>query len=95
MDGIGQVQLGELASLLPSLRISPSTDSFLSPSSQTLPFGWGEDDAGLRGHVFADSTNSTLVVSIKGTSLDGPVPKGGSTARLDRINDNKLFSCCW
>ncbi|KAL7416935.1 Alpha/Beta hydrolase protein [Mrakia frigida] len=60
----------------------------------TLPFGWGEEDAGLRGHVFADSTNSTLVVSFKGTSLDGPVPKGGSTAKLDRINDNKLFSCC-
>jgi len=82
-------------SLPPSLFLSFTTDAPFSLLSQTLPFGWGEDDAGLRGHVFADSTNSTLVVSIKGTSLDGPVPKGGSTARLDRINDNKLFSCCW
>lgn len=29
-------------------------------------FGWEGD--GLRGHVFADQTNSTVVISIKGTS---------------------------
>lgn len=83
-----------VSSPLPSL--ASSSSDYPPSRAQTLPFGWGEEDAGLRGHVFADSTNSTLVISIKGTSLDTPgSPKGGSTARLDRTNDNKLFSCCW
>lgn len=29
-------------------------------------FGWDED--GLRGHIFADEDNSTIVIAIKGTS---------------------------
>lgn len=56
----------------------------------TEHFGW-EDD-GLRGHVFADRKNSTVVVAIKGTSValfDGSGPE-----RRDRENDNLFFSCC-
>ncbi|CDZ96268.1 alpha beta-hydrolase [Phaffia rhodozyma] len=56
----------------------------------TVPFGW--EDGGMRGHVFADETNSTVIVSFKGTTIDSG--RGKSTARLDRLNDNKLFSCC-
>ncbi|KAK4050103.1 putative lipase atg15 [Microbotryomycetes sp. JL201] len=54
-------------------------------------FGWQED--GIRGHVFADETNSTIVVAIKGTSA-GFVGGGGSTGHNDKVNDNLLFSCC-
>lgn len=54
-------------------------------------FGWMED--GVRGHVFADSTNSTIVVAIKGTSA-AVFDDGGPTAPNDKINDNLLFSCC-
>ncbi|KAK4058320.1 putative lipase atg15 [Microbotryomycetes sp. JL221] len=54
-------------------------------------FGWEED--GIRGHVFADETNSTVVVAIKGTSA-GFVGGGGSTGHNDKTNDNLLFSCC-
>lgn len=53
--------------------------------------GWMGD--GVRGYVFADDTNSTVVVAIKGTSaaiFDG----GGDTGPNDKTNDNLLFSCC-
>jgi lipase ATG15 len=51
-----------------------------------------ESDA-FRGHVFATPDNSTVVVSIKGTSAD-LFGKGGPTAKQDKFNDNLLFSCC-
>ncbi|KAI4249283.1 MAG: hypothetical protein L6R40_000741 [Gallowayella cf. fulva] len=53
-------------------------------------FGWEKD--GLRGHIFADEGNQTIVVAIKGTTpavFDG----AGSTTK-DKINDNLFFSCC-
>ncbi|KAF8163610.1 Alpha/Beta hydrolase protein [Crassisporium funariophilum] len=53
----------------------------------SFPFGW-EDSDGFRGHVFLSSDNSTIVLSIKGTTLQGP------TSKLDKFNDNLLFSCC-
>ena len=72
---------------------------------QSFPFGWQESE-GFRGHVFLSSDNSTIVLSIKGTTLQGP------TSKLDKYNDNlyvpshicpirisrvimiRLFSCC-
>ncbi|KAI4120774.1 MAG: hypothetical protein LQ338_006771 [Usnochroma carphineum] len=53
-------------------------------------FGWEKD--GLRGHIFADEGNKTIVVALKGTTpavFDG----AGSTTK-DKINDNLFFSCC-
>ena len=50
-------------------------------SAQSFPFGWEESD-GFRGHVFLSSDNSTIVLSIKGTTLQGP------TSKLDKFNDN-------
>ncbi|KAL8723723.1 MAG: hypothetical protein Q9225_000018 [Loekoesia sp. 1 TL-2023] len=53
-------------------------------------FGWEGD--GLRGHIFADQGNKTIVVALKGTTpavFDG----AGSTTK-DKINDNLFFSCC-
>lgn len=53
-------------------------------------FGWEGD--GLRGHIFADEGNKTIVVALKGTTpavFDG----AGSTTK-DKINDNLFFSCC-
>ncbi|KAL8760045.1 MAG: hypothetical protein Q9184_003440 [Pyrenodesmia sp. 2 TL-2023] len=53
-------------------------------------FGWEKD--GLRGHIFADEGNKTIVVALKGTTpavFDG----AGSTTQ-DKINDNLFFSCC-
>ncbi|GAA6002216.1 hypothetical protein JCM10207_003131 [Rhodosporidiobolus poonsookiae] len=57
----------------------------------TDSFGWKEH--GLRGHVFADTQNKTVVVSIKGTSAF-IVGGGTETSKNDKINDNLLFSCC-
>ncbi|PFH51743.1 hypothetical protein AMATHDRAFT_142006 [Amanita thiersii Skay4041] len=53
----------------------------------SFPFGWDGPD-GFRGHVFLSSDNSTVILSIKGTTLQGP------TSRKDKFNDNLLFSCC-
>ena len=51
------------------------------------------DDDGFRGHVFATPDNSTVVLSIKGTSA-AFIGGGGPTAKKDKFNDNLLFSCC-
>ena len=53
-------------------------------------FGWEGD--GLRGHIFADKTNSTIVIAIKGTSP--AVFDGAETTTNDKVNDNLFFSCC-
>lgn len=50
---------------------------------QSDSFGWLED--GLRGHVFADPTNSTVVIAIKGTSA-GLVGGSGTTGKNDKVN---------
>ncbi|KAF5339269.1 hypothetical protein D9758_013327 [Tetrapyrgos nigripes] len=57
------------------------------------PFGWEPDADGFRGHVFATPDNSTVVLSIKGTSA-GVFGGGGPTVKKDKLNDNLLFSCC-
>jgi hypothetical protein len=65
----------------------------LPKSRQSYPIGWEPDDDGFRGHVFATPDNSTVVLSIKGTS--GPwIGGGGPTTKKDKFNDNLLFSCC-
>jgi lipase ATG15 len=56
----------------------------------TEDFGW-EDD-GLRGHIFADPQNKTVVISLKGTSL--AFLDGSETQGNDRRNDNLFGSCC-
>ncbi|TDL17406.1 alpha/beta-hydrolase [Rickenella mellea] len=59
----------------------------------SYPFGWEPDADGFRGHVFATPDNSTVVLSIKGTSA-GVFGGGGPTVKKDKFNDNLLFSCC-
>lgn len=56
----------------------------------TDDFGWEAD--GLRGHIFADENNSTVIIGLKGTSA--AVFDGAETTTNDKINDNLLFSCC-
>jgi putative lipase involved disintegration of autophagic bodies len=59
----------------------PDDGSGFHCSFESFPFGWEEAD-GFRGHVFLSSDNSTVVLSIKGTTLQG------STSKLDKYNDN-------
>ncbi|KAL0578678.1 hypothetical protein V5O48_003298 [Marasmius crinis-equi] len=54
----------------------------------SFPVGWEDPENGFRGHVFISSDNSTIILSIKGTTLQGP------TSKKDKFNDNLLFSCC-
>lgn len=58
--------------------------------NSSLDFGW--EDNGLRGHVYADETNSTVVIGIKGTTR--AVYDGEGTTTNDKDNDNLFFSCC-
>ncbi|KAF2115832.1 Alpha/Beta hydrolase protein [Lophiotrema nucula] len=56
----------------------------------TEDFGWESD--GLRGHIFADAENQTIVIGLKGTSP--AVFDGSETTTNDKVNDNLFFSCC-
>ncbi|QKX60662.1 uncharacterized protein TRUGW13939_07808 [Talaromyces rugulosus] len=53
-------------------------------------FGWQGDS--LRGHIYADKTNSTVVISLKGTSP--ALFDGAETTTNDKVNDNLYFGCC-
>jgi lipase ATG15 len=59
--------------------------------NHSLGFGWEGDT--LRGHVFADKTNSTIVIAIKGTSPQY-LSDSSPTTTNDKINDNLFFGCC-
>ncbi|WVQ79785.1 hypothetical protein IAT38_001885 [Cryptococcus sp. DSM 104549] len=61
---------------------------------KSTPFGWGDGFDGLRGHIFADEKNETVVIAIKGTSMGFVGDRGGPSTRKDRFNENLLFSCC-
>lgn len=58
--------------------------------NESQGFGWEGD--GLRGHIFADKDNSTIVISLKGTSP--AVFDGAETTSNDKENDNLFASCC-
>ncbi|KAK3322447.1 Alpha/Beta hydrolase protein [Apodospora peruviana] len=60
------------------------------PFNRSTDFGWQSD--GLRGHVWADENNSTIVIGLKGTSP--AVFDGDGTTTNDKVNDNLFFSCC-
>ncbi|VDB96764.1 unnamed protein product [Peniophora sp. CBMAI 1063] len=60
--------------------------------NSSYPVGWEPSEDGFRGHIFSNSDNSTVVLSIKGTSI--PIVGGGPTMKKDKLNDNLLFSCC-
>ncbi|KAG9651811.1 alpha/beta-hydrolase, partial [Aureobasidium melanogenum] len=56
----------------------------------TEDFGWESD--GLRGHIFADTENKTVIIGLKGTSP--AVFDGADTTGNDKLNDNLFGSCC-
>ncbi|KAF8660607.1 hypothetical protein AX16_001586 [Volvariella volvacea WC 439] len=56
--------------------------------NKSFPFGWEDGEDGFRGHVFISADNNTVILSIKGTTLQGP------SSKKDKLNDNLLFSCC-
>ncbi|CAK5271096.1 unnamed protein product [Mycena citricolor] len=60
----------------------------------SIPFGWEPDADGFRGHIFVSDDNSTVVVSVKGTSAPWIAGGEGPTKKKDKLNDNLLFSCC-
>jgi lipase ATG15 len=53
--------------------------------NHSTPIGWEPDADGLRGHIFADDKNTTVIVAIKGTSA-GLLGSGGPTSKNDKFN---------
>ena len=62
----------------------------ISEFHNATDFGWESD--GLRGHVWANDKNSTIIISMKGTTM--AVFDGAETSTQDKENDNLFFSCC-
>ncbi|KAH7354215.1 Alpha/Beta hydrolase protein [Plectosphaerella cucumerina] len=68
----------------------PDWEEVGAPYNRSADFGWQSD--GLRGHIFTDETNSTVIIGLKGTSM--AVFDGEGTTTNDKVNDNLFFSCC-
>lgn len=68
----------------------PSWEPVKGGFNYTDDFGWQQD--GLRGHVFADESNRTIVIGLKGTTM--AVFDGADTTGNDKLNDNLFASCC-
>ena len=68
----------------------PEWEDSHAPFNHSSKYGWRRDT--LRGHVYADKDNSTIVLAIKGTSP--AVFDGAATTTNDKINDNLFFGCC-
>ncbi|KAF9526381.1 alpha/beta-hydrolase [Crepidotus variabilis] len=94
-DVENRLTLLELAKMTNNAYVDPDDPQWYDIGNWTssYPFGWEPDADGFRGHVFATPDNSTVVISIKGTSA-GLFGRGGPTAAKDKLNDNLLFSCC-
>ncbi|CAB4442153.1 unnamed protein product [Rhizophagus irregularis] len=75
------------------IELEPLKDHWIDLEDwDTIPFGWEKD--GVRGYVFSDSENKTIIVAIKGTSLSYLPYGGGPISKNDKFNDNLMFSCC-
>lgn len=60
--------------------------------NRTDDVGFGWDSDGLRGYLYANEDNSTIVIGLKGTTL--AIFDGDGTTTNDKENDNLFFSCC-
>ncbi|ODV60747.1 alpha/beta-hydrolase, partial [Ascoidea rubescens DSM 1968] len=58
-----------------------------SPWNNNGNFDLNKSTDGVRGQIFVDNYNETMVIAIKGS-------EAGSTSTNDKLNDNLLFSCC-
>jgi len=96
-DVTNREALLELAKMTYNAYLEPSDPTWYNLTEKwngtSSPFGWEADADGFRGHIFVSTDESTVVLSIKGTSA-GIFGGGGPTVRKDKKNDNLLFSCC-
>ncbi|TGO17860.1 hypothetical protein BTUL_0014g00550 [Botrytis tulipae] len=68
----------------------PQWEDVKPPFNLSSSIGWESD--GLRGHVYADDTNTTIVIALKGTT--SAVFDGAETTTNDKENDNLFAGCC-
>ncbi|KAF7862744.1 hypothetical protein EAF04_007616 [Stromatinia cepivora] len=68
----------------------PQWEDIKPPFNLSSSIGWESD--GLRGHVYADNTNTTIVIALKGTT--SAVFDGAETTTNDKENDNLFAGCC-
>ncbi|TGO68347.1 hypothetical protein BOTNAR_0026g00340 [Botryotinia narcissicola] len=68
----------------------PQWEDVKPPFNLSSSIGWESD--GLRGYVYADDTNTTIVIALKGTT--SAVFDGAETTTNDKENDNLFAGCC-
>jgi lipase ATG15 len=71
----------------------PSDPKWINVPGWNVSASFGWDKSGIRGYLFQDLARNLVVIVIKGTSLATPIGSG-PTAKLDKFNDNLMFSCC-
>lgn len=73
----------------------PNTGEWVDPGgnfNRTDDNGFGWEGNNLRGYLYANKKNSTIVIGLKGTTL--AIWDGDGTTTNDKENDNLFFSCC-
>jgi hypothetical protein len=72
------------ACFAPSRGVGPMLNPFarfaFPAARKSIPVGWEPDADRLRGHIFTNDDNSTVILSLKGTSA-GLLGSGGPTAK--------------
>ncbi|KAI8618516.1 Alpha/Beta hydrolase protein [Chytriomyces sp. MP71] len=71
----------------------PQSSDWLPVPGWEPSHGFGGSKSAIRGHIYKSDHHDVVVIVIKGTSLQQPFT-GGQTATNDKLNDNKMFSCC-
>ncbi|KXN87029.1 Putative lipase ATG15 [Leucoagaricus sp. SymC.cos] len=59
--------------------------------NQSFPFGWSPTDDGFRGHLFVSEDNSTVILSVKGTSGPCGSYRCEQTCVQEALQEESLF----
>ncbi|KAJ3285804.1 putative lipase atg15, partial [Blyttiomyces sp. JEL0837] len=73
----------------------PSSKEWVEVPGYETSDGFGSQGSAIRGYIFTSQNpiDDVVVIVIKGTSLQTPFT-GGPSSSNDKLNDNKMFSCC-
>ncbi|PVU90182.1 hypothetical protein BB561_004997 [Smittium simulii] len=86
------ISLAQMAANAYSVKDSSSWEKLGKNWKTDMSIGWESD--GLRGYTFVTEKNDTVVISLKGTSASLFMVGAEATSYKDKLNDNRLFSCC-
>ena len=91
-DPTDKTTVKNFASMTENAYFEPTDSSWTPIEHWNVTARFGFEGGAIRGYVFEDDQDN-LVIVIKGTSLATPLGSG-PTGKLDKLNDNLMFSCC-